>query len=691
MIPIPSKQTKRWSADLDSDIFGNLIRTRNLDFNKKGYLSLAGKPNCVYTEAENADFQTPIVIVSNDVSYHVITSDQAYELDFTGATPGVDHMTGGNPPSFGFDSDAVVFNGQDVHVSGGTEIGSWSNSGSTWTQRYSSLSSSWPHPMAVSEHQQFLAVGNGNSVILLNTSYVLQTTCTLPAEQIVTWIRWIGNLLYIGTRNIYGGEARMYLWNGSGTAANAGYGVGSEWCMSGTPYENTIVVASISGQLLRFTGNGFAPLRTDDGREANFPIYNAGITWGSGAADSNLMSPIANRGMIAKGRRIFMVVESSNNSEDGHLVNFPSGLWVFDPSVGLYHKAGVDFKRVQIVQPSSVSSNELTLPSAQIFETGDPIYCQSQSGLTGVSNDVTYYAIKTDSTHLKLANTPQQAVDGDNITITGTPGSFDLFQFPVYQTNGAVKVSQSGPVALISRLSLPEDIADEVVYGCETRNATGTNIAAVMTLGIGKNVGSFMTSKVAASQVTDVFKKLIAKFPPLYISQNKIVVKYRTKNRWGAPGRRGAPGKVNAPVTWVDSNSFTINPQEYDAYALQNGDEVEFIYGAGAGFTAHVTNITKTSSTSWTIDIDESLPDITANDQADFIFDNWTKYKVISTADDAKAAAKGFKNMAVTQKGKWIQLKIELRGFRELSSWSGKEAVALEELMIVNGADQKYA
>ena len=252
MIPIPSKQTRRWIADLDSDIFGNLIRVRNLDFNKKGYLSLAGKPNCVYTEAEDVDFQTPIVIVSNNLNYHVITSDQAYEIDFVGTTPGVTQMTGGNPPDFGFDSDAVVFNGSAPHVSGGTEIGSWS--GSTWTQRYSSLDSDWPHPLAVSEHQQYLAVGDGNRVRLLNTSYVLQTTATLPSEQIVTWIRWKGNLLYIGTRNIYGGEGRLYVWNGSGTAANAGYGVGSEWCMSGTLYEDTIVVASISGQLLRFTG-----------------------------------------------------------------------------------------------------------------------------------------------------------------------------------------------------------------------------------------------------------------------------------------------------------------------------------------------------------------------------------------------------------------------------------------------------
>lgn len=591
--------------------------------------------------------------------------------------------TTGDPPDFGFDSDYAFFT-EDIHVSGGSEVGSYDLSGGTWTNRITGLSTSYPHPMTVSEHTAQLAVGNGNSVRLYSAAYALVTTCTVPAAQIVTWIRWKGNLLYFGTRNIFGGEARMYVWNGSGTAANAGYGVGCEWAMSGCLYEDTIVVAAISGQLLRFSGNGFTPLRTDDGRIVAFPVYYSGFPWGSSASTSNLMSPVAPRGMVAKGRRIFIYCDAAIQVQPFFLPNFPGGLWEFDPSVGLYHKAGTDHKQVAAVQPTSVTSDVLLLPAAQIFETGDPIYTRSINGLTGdISSQDIYYAIKVDSTHLKLALTPAQALAGANITITGTPNGFDILMFNQYQSVGATKQNRSGPVHLVTRLSLPPFIGSELLYGGEIDTNTGVTVAAVMALGMGKNVGSFVTPKIQAENVKDIFKKLIAKFPPVYIPSRKYIIKYRVAERWGVPGRMNTFG---GRATWINSNSFTINPKTYDAYQMAVGDEVEFYFGAASGYTAHISAITVNSATDWTITLDESMPDVTASDLSDFFYENWTKYRTISTADDAKAAATGLLNAAITENAKWMQLKVEIRGYCDIL-----EPVDLEEVMLLTGADQKYA
>jgi len=679
---LPSKASKKYSVSGESDLFGNLVRTRNLEFTKKGYLSLARKPFAFYTELQDGDFQTPIFIASDDSTYYVGTSDHFFRSDLTGSFSFVEE-TGGTPPSLSFNSDYAFFT-EDIHVSGTTSVCSFDLSGGTWTSRITGLSSSYPHPLCVSEHQQYLAVGNGNSVQLYDASYSLITTCTVPAAQIVTWIRWKGNILYFGTRNIFGGEARMYLWNGSGTGANAGYGVGCEWAMSGCLYEDTIAVAAISGQLLRFSGNGFTPLRTDDGREVAFPVYYTGFPWGSSASTSNLMSPVASRGMVAKGRRIFIFADAQIQVPPYLLTNFPSGLWQFDPAVGLYHKAGVDHKRANIVQPTSVTSDVLLLPSAQVFETGDPVYVHTVSGLTGdISQSKIYYAIKVDSTNLKLAITPAQALAGANITITGTPGASDILIFQVYQSVGATKVSRSGPVHLVTRLALHPFHGSEVIYGSEVDNNTGTTIASVMALGMGKNVGSLVTPKIQAENVTDIFKKLIAKFPPLNIPSRKILLKYRTEERWGVPGRMNTFG---GNATWINSTSFTINPKLYDAYAMEVGDEVEFYYRACGGYTAHITAITVNSATDWTITIDETMPDVTASDVSEFYFENWTKYKTISTADDAKAAAIGLKNAAITENAKWIQLKVELRGYCDVF-----DSVDLEEVMLLTGADQKYA
>lgn len=684
---IPSKQTKKYSAANNGDLFGNLVRTRNLDFNKKGYLSLAGKPNVFYTEAQDADFQTPIAIASDSDSYYVITSDHFFTLSLSLHNFSISEKTSGTPPGFSFNSDYAFYT-EDIHVSGTTSVCSYDLSGDTWTSRITGLSSSYPHPLCVSEHQQYLAVGNGNSVRLYDSGYNLITTCTVPAAQIVTWIRWKGNLLYFGTRNYFGGEARMYVWNGSGTAAQAGYGVGSAWAMSGCEYEDTIVVASQNGRLLRFSGNGFVSLRTNDGQEVNFPIYYTKRTWTSSASNTNLLSPVASRGMIAKGSRIYMNVASEIGSNNGdipnYLINFPSGLWVFDPDIGLYHKGGVDHQQMAKVTVSGLNGDILELPAAQVFETGDPVATGTLFTLTGVDSNKIYYAIKVDSTHLKLANTPYEAQAGAAMTLGGSLTSEQLI-FAVYKSCGSVRVDRGGPVALINETEAAAlFLGSEVLYGSEVNNNTGTTVGTVMSLGMGRNVGSFVTPKIQAENVTDLFKKLIAKFGPLNYNTRKIIVKYRTALKWGSPGRQTHDGFYGA--VWINSNSFTVNPKNTDVYALAVGDEIEIQYGAAGGYTAHVSAITVNSSTDWTITLDESMPDVAASDQSVFVHENWTKYKTISNADDLKAAVKGFANYSFGKNAKWVQLKIELRGYADYD-----DTLDLEEVMLLSGADQKYA
>jgi hypothetical protein len=545
-----------------------------------------------------------------------------------------------------------------------------------------------PHPLCVSEHQQFLAVGVGAGVALYNTSWVLQTTCSIPTGHIVTWIRWKGNLIYFGTRNTQGGEARMFIWNGSGTAAQAAYGAGScDWIFSGCEYGPTIAVVTSLGQILQFAGDGFIPLRTDEGQEMNFPVYYSQVPWGSTAAVSNLRGKVTSRGMVAKGRRLYINVNGEIDFDQAAVPNtlpeFPSGIWVADPEVGLYHKAGFDHAQRNKVAATALSSNTLTVGSAQVFETGDPIYCTAVGSLTGdIDGDCIYYAIKVSSTEFKLALTPKQALAGDNITITGAVSSSE-FSFNQYESVGATNVGGAGPICALTSIGMPRFNGIEFIYGGDVINATGSQIGCVMSLGMGKNVGSFVTPSIQASQVTDVFKKLIAKFPPLNISSRKIIVKYRLGKRWGLPGRRDLLG---GSAVWINSTSFTINPKTYDMAAAAVGDEIEFTRGSGAGYTAHISAITVNSATDWTITIDEAMPDVVASDTAKFFINNWIKYKTISTTDDAKAAALGFKNMALVKKSKQVQLKIELRGYTDI-----EETMDMEEVMLVNAADQKYA
>lgn len=692
---VPNKQSKRYSINLSTDLFGNLARVRNLDFNKPGALALARKPVVVMSETQDADFETPLAILGDDDDIFVVTSENVFKISPTTTDITISDMNddGGTVPAGGFQSDGCFFNGE-LHVSDSSSIHSYN---ATWAEDYTGLSSSYPHPLCVSEHQQYLAVGNGNTVRLLNTSYALVTTLTVPSDHVVTWIRWRANLLWCGTRNIQGGEAKVFLWNGSGTAAQAGYGVGSEWAFSGCTYEarNTIAVVSASGQILIFNGSGFVPLLDDAGNEMAFPVYHLGYAWGSSSSTSNLLGKVASRGMEARGRRIYMNVDSTiakpNGGIPSYTPNFPGGLWVFDPKVGLYHKAGLDHKQFNRVAGSSISSNTITLASAQVFETGDPVECTQKGSLTGdISDDRIYYAIKTSSTELKLADTPQQALAGQAITITGTATSSE-FAFFTYQAIGATLTDRQGGLAVLKGQTASRFLFGEVVYGGDVMLPGGTTIGAVMSLGMGKNVGSFVTPKLQASAITDTFDEIVSKFKDLSIATRKIIIKYRTKHRWGMPGRQDFGGGGGA--TWVNSTSFTVNPKLYDMYSVQEGDEVEFLDGAAAGYTAHISDITVDSATQWTITIDEAMPDVTAADTSSILIDNWTKYLTISTADDAAAAANGHKKAALggeeqdtANSAKWVEIKVELRGYADFD-----DQLEFEELMLSNKPDQNYS
>ena len=679
----PPKASKRISALNRGDLFGNLVETRDMDFNNRGYIELAGKPYVLLTETVSANFETPLAVAMDDSDVYVVTSESVYSIDPRTADFAGTELTTGTAPGGGFQADGVFYNGE-LHASDTSGVHSLSSGGS-WASDISGLSTSYPHPLCVSEHQNYLAVGNGNSVIVYNTSYVSQATLTIPSEYVVTWIRWRANFLWIGTRNLYGGDAKVYTWNGSGSASQGAYNIPGEWVFSGCVYPGTIVVIASTGQWLRFAGDDFVPLRNDAGEEMAFPCHWAKLPWGSSSSTSNLLGKVASRGMEARGRLIYVNVDSEILGDNGgfpdYLPNFPSGLWVFDPAVGLYHKAGCDHLVRQEQTVSSISSDTITVSGAAVFETGDPIHLINTTNITG-ADPLMYYAIKVSSTQLKIAISAKDAEDGTAVTISGT-GSGASVCFNTYESNGAVKLGRAGGLAVIKSLSWNRFNGNEVVYGADVELPAGGTVGAVMSLGRGRSEGFFVTPKIQAEQVTDKFKKLISKFGTLNISTWEIILKYRTEERFGLPGRLWFD---NGVMTWVTTSSLTVNPTNYDVSGIQAGDEIQFLYEGGAGFTRHINTITVDSATQWTLTLDEAVPDVTANDTTRAVVQNWTKYKTISGSADAEAAAKGLKKALLAKDAKWCQIKVLIRGYRDVF-----EAPQVEEVMLLTGADQKYA
>lgn len=651
----------QWKSAQQSDLFGHVIATKNLDFNRDGYMGLARKAMVLYSQENDVSFEVPLAAVSDTTFLYIITTDGIFEMNLGSPSLLVTKLPVLGQPDTGFQSDAVFYNGK-LTVSGASTVATYESS-TGWTSRITGLDTTVPHPLCVSEHQNYLAIGNGKNMPLYDTSYSLITTLVVDPQFIFECIRWRGNTIYGGTRNIQGGEAKVFHWNGAGAAAQQGYPVGADWVYSMCPYASSVAIITSAGQISRYDGGGYSEL-------ASLPVYYTPYSWTSDAALFNLIGKVASRGMQASGTRIFINLDgtlhqTAQEFPGKYLPSQPSGLWVFDPSVGLSHKAGYNAKTYLPLSPAAVASGNLVFGTPHQAQTGDAVLCAAVSGVTGVSQGQTYFAIINGANALALALSPAEAFAGNKITVAGTPAAGDVFSFDRYETLGGTIINNPGALFVFASRHPNSFYGSEVVFGGEAFKTDMSANAVLMSLGMGRNRGYSITAKIASSSVEDFFKSLIAFFDPFWLDSDEMVIKYRSQDMFGFP----TPLTTGANPIFTSSTTFTVDPQKKDVALLSVGDEIEIVAGAAAGYLAHITMI-DTSVSPYLFTIDETLP-VSNGDVFDFVGMNWIKWKTItnSTAtggDASKTNRKGF--IEATFGGNknfspWFELKIELRGF----------------------------
>lgn len=637
-----------WTVAHGQDYFADIVRSRNLRLDTKGLIQQSRKPVCLYTTDNDADFTNVLAIVADANDYYVLTDEDLFQFDLDGGSQSGVETT--NAPTYALGSDAVFFAGE-IWVSGTTMVNKYLPSADDWdATSITGLSSSYPHPLCVSEHQNYIAVGDGNVVRLYDSSGSTITSCTVPDDHIVTWIRWRESNLWFGTRNLYGKSAKMFKWNGSGTAAQAGYPINADWAYSAIVSQSSIVVLASSGELLRFNGGGFDHL-------AAFPVWYTPYSWSSSAATSSALGRCTNRGMDAVGDTIYINIDGSVDLVEReypgpYLHDQPSGLWKYDPSVGLYHVAGYTYTRYRVETITGLNSNILTVGTAHNLTTGDAVHANSVSNITGITDGGLYFAIVDSSTGFYLARTPADALAGRHLTLTGTP-SADSVLIDVHDSSGAVFNTEVGAVLAIGSDAPPIFKGTEVLYGGNVDDEDGNEKTSLMSLGRGRNVSSFTTTPLPAAGATDTFKKLYQRVQGLDYGVDKILLKVRNTTRFGLP-------TMPVSVTWTSTTSFTVNSAAEDVRGVENGDEVEVISGPGSGYTAHVSNI-DTGSSTYTVTLDSEIAGVVATDVGSVIFDNWTLKDTIDSSN--KDAVFDISESALGESGSWIQLKVELRGW----------------------------
>jgi len=683
MFKIP-QASKEFVQDNSSDRKGNVGLTKNINFDDKGYLKLSDRTTIIGDSSTMTNLVNGIcpvrVIEDANSRLFAVANKNVYNTStiFSSAQDAItdwSQNTETNSPVMSqFDqSDMLKVNGQ-LLVTNGTDDVFEESFEDPWTVHNVSEVCEL---MCVFESENSLALSDDNVVRLVSIpdwSFDVTVELTLPEDYRVTCMAYNNQKLYIGTRATDGGTSRIFEWDGQVGSYNTSYIVPAMGVLSMDAYLNGIAFVDSEANLWYCSGGlqklDMFPRHPNDKRQLT-----------SSAFDGNGVFP---RGLRVDGDNIYIAINprkfsGTNNPPPQWSSRFPAGVWCFDPTNKLHLKYTLGESAqtaTDAIATSSVNTTTdiITVAGATVPETGTPcFYYSSSTFITGLKDATRYFVINVSSTTLKLALTHSDAMSGTAIDLTGTGFASQYLTFNPNSDFGCTLWYYGGiylPKEDNILRSMPSTVTNEILVGGAIQTGTSTTqsttcISASQT-GL-ENRGYWETPKMESSNILDKFTSLVKKFKQLETEEDKIIVKYRTRDNTLS---NAVLVQVNNSenITWVDSTSFTSTS---DLSLVAVGDEVELIAGVGAGYLAHITEITESSGT-YTVTIDETVAGVSADDRAIAIFANWTKLGVIDVNSDDNDYGFGKFNIGVN--AKWIQFKFELRG----------QGITVEELIVNN-------
>jgi hypothetical protein len=675
MITIPDQISKKWFKANNSDLFGNIFETKHLNFDEEGYLKLAYSSRSTFNEdSGNADWDRPAVIIYNgDVgNYFIETWDEPFSIDRQILAVSPSQITDANHPNGGYQSDADWFDGK-LAVSESNDVHYYNSADNTWTDTNISLSTTFAgqHPIKNFLSKAALAVANINTVLLysaLSATPTLLATLTIPADFMITSMAYFNQNLYIGTRHQYGGEAAMYIWNGDGTAAQQVFVTsGSEIIHDVCPFNGSVALLASDGGLYRFNGSGFTLL---DG----FPIY---YTEKVLTDDSNIN--LYHNILKAVGEKLYISFSDNDNNSSFEL-NQPCGVWCYDARVGfLYHKFSFSNAMTYKLSDPTIDTTNDYIAVTQDIPTGTEIWYHASTPNTNLAalvgtnvDDIKLYAVRVDATHIRLASSLANAVAGTYINFTADDGiGEDWVIFPNIDF-GQMKCDRPAPICPIIYSQSSPWLGTEIIWSSDLSKRDLNSSAYIGSVSTGVEArGWFSTPKIFSSEILDRYNLLTLKFVPLVNETDKIIIKYRliddNRNQLDL-SNTGSGGFWS--IAWTSKTTFTTSRPEWASARV--GDEVTIIEGAAGGMLAHITSIPAPVGGVYTVTIDENYECYQSGDVSIAVFRNWKKFQVITYGD--KNAVKGFFKKQLGKAGKFLQIKVELRGIN----------VKIEELKINN-------
>lgn len=656
-----------------SDLFGNIWYTKNIDLRIPGYIKLSSRIASLYSQKDDSNFSLVNALGRNGTGlFNLGTQSNPFIAQLQTTSVSITQDTVSNAPALVAGSRGRWWQ-NFWHETTATDIRF--RGVSIWSVKASGdLTSGNLHPLEIHRGRNTLCVGNGNTILQYNTSYVHNsiTDLVLPIDYEVVDLCYsndrIGIITRLNTTTANQNQnAYFFIWDGATPAVNNGFDVGSDQIVAIAPYATSFAILTRNGYLKLFTGGGFQTI-------AILPFFWRNLLW----SDPETLQTIG-KCMIIDGDYIYLNLPTSLNvqgkRQEKNISNYPGGVYCYDPAVGFYHMYAPSLSQGYFLTIASGNidiTNDIftSVVATPIPATGNPIkYIFDQIlQIGGLSFNTVYYIIRLDAQRFKLATTKANAIAGIAIDITSVGQSTNNFM-AINTVDYGVSLT-TGVQGAVSLMSEHRVIYDHMIFSgqLDDYNSSGLYAGLFLSMPGFVNIGQLVTTRRNSEYIEDTMQKVFVKFQPL-ADTDSIVIKEQTDQIYGFPIMTN---QNSVRCTWISSNSFTIASDlslalSYFQTNPTKSLEAEIVAGAGAGQTATITNITVNAGV-YTVTLKESLDGVSIGYLCDSIIDNWTFVKSITNAIGTL-----YDEVVVGKNSKWCKIKVELRGVD----------VILEELQII--------
>ena len=665
----------QWQQANLSDRLGSLWATKNVTLDETGYIRLSPRAVKLVDEAANGDFGLPVAIGRyGQGTFQVNTmSDATFNINISTTALDATENSGTAEPTLTLDSGGCFYHDYWLASSTSQVFRKAANgsSSATWTSAAMTLTAAVNHALAVFLNRNSLCVANGNVVKQYTETggtFTNTTDLTIPSDFEVTGLAYNAAKMAVATQSGLNStsqafEAYLFIWDGSTTTAENGYSVGAEKILAVAAYKTSFIVLTDRGQLKFFNGGGFEDL-------AQFPSFPEGKWLQAIVQTGNCLTVDGDKILI----NIGLSLTGFGEDEQQQLANLPSGVWCYDPQVGLYHRYSASASQAYLLvvdaSGANITTDIFTASSGTIPATGNTVRLVSGEVPTGFSKNKVYYIIKVSSTTFSLALTKELAEAGVEVDITVTNAATTRFHAYELVDYG---VTWRNDISAIGLFGETRNLYTDMIFGGDLRtSALANNDTLCYLVPDLENRGHVITPRVYSEKVSDSHPKLYVKFGALK-DTDSIVVKVKDRDVVGLP--MSAPSNANVgsdELIFSDTTSGYTGANldgALDHFNAGGELDIEFTAGPGAGQTSKITSITYASGT-YTLVFQDTIIGATPTAKAYFIVNNFRLLTTI-TSDSNNL---GYLSINPESKGKFVQYKLELWG----------SDVTIEELVMEN-------